>query len=354
MKARFAVVVAILAVLAGVLAACGGSSSSSEDPNAVLKETFGGGKAVKSGKIAASIDLKAKGGNLNGPVSLKLDGPFESQGDKQLPKFDLTLSLSGGGQSLSAGAISTGAAGYVKFSGQTYAVPADVFAQFKKGFEQSQSKGGSSSTSTLSSLGVDPTKWLKNPKNEGTEDVAGTEAIHITSDIDVPAFLGDLDTIVKRAGSLGAGNVPSSITPAQRQAIQEAVKTASFEVWSGKDDKILRKLKLHLSFAVPAAQRQQAGGLESGDLTVVLQLSDIGKGQDIKAPSGAKPLNDLLSQLGGLGAALGGGSGSSGSGSSGSGSGSSGSSGFEAYAQCLEQAGGDTSKAQECAALLNK
>jgi hypothetical protein len=352
MKARCTVVIAVLALLAGVLAACGGSSSSSEDPNAVLRDTFGGGKAVKSGKIAASIDLKAKGGNLNGPVSLKLDGPFEGQGDKQVPKFDLNLSLTGGGQSLSAGAISTGAAGYLKFSGQSYAVPADVFAQFKKGFEQSQSKGSGSPTATLSSLGVDPTRWLKNPKNEGIEDVAGAETIHIASDIDVPAFLDDLDTIVKRAGSLGAGNVPSSITPAQKQAIQQAVKTASFDVWSGKSDRILRKLQLHLSFAVPAAQRKQAGGLESGDLTVVLQLSDIGKGQDIKPPSGAKPFNDLLSQLGGLGAALGGGTGSSGSGSSGSGS--TGSSGFEAYAQCLEQAGGDTSKAQECAALLNK
>jgi len=352
MKARTTVVIALLALLAGVLAACGGSSASDEDPNAVLKETFGGGKAVKSGKIAASIDLKAKGGNLNGPVSIKLDGPFESQGDKQLPKFDLNLSLSGGGQSLSAGAISTGDQGYLKFSGQTYAVPADVFAQFKKGFEQSQSKTGTQG-STLSSLGVDPIKWLENPKNEGTEDVAGTETIHITSDVDVTAFLDDLDTIVKRAGSLGAGNVPSSITPAQKQAIAAAVKKAEFQVWSGKDDKILRKLQLDISFEVPAGQRQQAGGLESGELTVVLQLSDIGKGQDIEAPSGAKPLSSLLSQLGGLGAALGAGSGSSGSGSSGS-SGSTDSSAFEAYAQCLEQAGGDTSKAQECAALLNK
>jgi hypothetical protein len=353
MKARSIVLVALLALLAGVLAACGGSGSD-EDPNAVLRETFGSGKSVKSGKLAASIDLKAKGGNLNGPIALKLDGPFESQGEGKVPKFALELALAGGGQSLNAGAISTGSQGYLKFSGQTYAVPADVFAQFKKGFEQSQ-QSNAQKGSTLSSLGIDPTKWLKDPKNEGTEDVAGTETIHITSDIDVAAFLADLDTIIKRAGSLGGGNVPSSITPAQRTAIQQAVKSAGFEVWSGKDDKILRKLQLKLAFEVPEDQRQQAGGLESGDLTIVLQLSDIGEGQDIKAPSGAKPLNDLLSQLGGLGGALGGGSGSMGSGSSGSGSSGSGdASAFEAYAQCLEDAGGDTSKAQDCAALLNK
>jgi hypothetical protein len=354
-KARSTVVLTLLALCAGVLAACGGSSGSSEDPQQVLTATFGGGKEVKSGRIAASIDLDAKGGNLNGPVQLKLDGPFESQGVKQLPKFDLNLSLSGGGQTLSAGAVSTGTAGYLKFSGQTYAVPADLFSQFRKGFEQSQSQSGKQGT-TLSSLGVDPLKWLDNPQNKGTEDIAGTESIHIASDVDVPAFLADLDTIVKRAGSLGGGNVPSSITPQQRTAIQQAVKTATFDVWSGADDKILRKLELKLSFDVPQAQRQQAGGLESGDLRVTLQLSDIGKSQDVKVPTGAKPLSQLLSQLGGLGGlgALGGGSGSSGSGSSGSGSSGSGSAGdLDAYATCLEDAGGDTKKAQECASLLN-
>jgi hypothetical protein len=81
-----------------------------------------------------------------------------------------------------------------------------------------------------------------------------------------------------------------------------------------------------------------------------VQLTDVNEGQDISAPSNAKPFNQLLSKLGGLGlgtGATGSGSGSSGTGSSGASAGN-----LQKYSQCIQKAGNDATKARKCANLL--
>src|SRR5215208_1091428 len=341
------VVLGLIGALAAVLAACGGSS---DDPNKLLKETFSGNHKVTSGRLNVAIDISAKGvQNLSQPVKIALTGPFQSQGENQLPKFDLNLSFSGGGQAFSAGAVSTGDAGYLKFQGQAYRVPPNVFDQFKRGFEQAQQKRqGQTNDNALKRLGLDPLKWVKDAKVEDDEDISGTSTKHISASIDVPKFTDDLNVLLKNAQSLGGNNtgrLPSNLTQQQRQHIINAVKTAKFQVWTGADDKTLRKLQVDLGIS--------GSGGRSGNLTFTVEIDDLNQGQTINAPANAKSFSDLTNQLGqlGLGGALGG-AGSSGS----SGSGSSGSAASNAklqkYSECLQQAGGDAAKAQKCADLL--
>ena len=92
-----------------------------------------------------------------------------------------------------------------------------------------------------------------------------------------------------------------------------------------------------------AAQNQTA------DVKLDFQLLDLNQSQDIQAPANAKPFNDLMSKLNGLGL---GGLGSLGGGSS-SGSGSAGNAqNLEKYSQCIQDAKGDNSKIAKCADLL--
>jgi hypothetical protein len=354
---RPAVLLALIGALAAVLVACGGSS---DDPNKLLKETFSGDHKVTSGKLNVSVNVSAQGvQGLSQPVKIALTGPFQSQGQNQLPNFDLALTFSGGGQSFSAGATSTGGEGYLKFQGQAYEVPANVLAQFKQGFEQAQQRNqGKSNTNAFQKLGLNPLEWLKDPKVEGDEDVGGTSTKHITANIDVPKFVTDLNTLLRNAQSLGGSatqtsQLPRNITPQQQQQIQQAVKTAKVQVWTGSDDKTLRKLQVDLGI--------QGTGGRSGDLTFILEIDDLNQGQTINPPANAKPLSALTQQLNGLGlgGALGGagagGTATAPSGSNGS-SGSAGSSAASAklqrYTQCLQSAGGDAAKAQKCADLL--
>ena len=68
------------------VAACGGDDGTDESATALIKQTFSGKKKVDSGKL--NLDLSAKleangrrGEQLEGPITLKLTGPFQSRGE---------------------------------------------------------------------------------------------------------------------------------------------------------------------------------------------------------------------------------------------------------------------------------
>jgi hypothetical protein len=362
-RTRF--VAAALAVLIGALglAACGGGSGANVDQ--VLKETFSGNKKVRSGKVELKLSVKAEGArNLGGPIELKLTGPLQSQGTKQLPKFDFDLTLAASGQTFKAGAVSTGDAGFLKFQGQAYTVPAQIFTQFKQGFERAQSqKNGSAQNQSFASLGVNPKNWLKDPKDQGEEDVGGTKTIHISAGVDVAKLLDDVNQILSRArGQVGgqtAGRLPTQITPQQRQAVKDAIRDVSFDVYTGKDDKTLRRMTIRLKFKIPQKQQARAQGLTGGEVAFDLVLNDLNQPQTVSPPANPKPFTELTTALRGVLGGLGGLGGAGGAGGTGTtttppatGGTTGGDQSAQQYLQCLQQAGGDVAKAQKCAALL--
>src|SRR4029079_3704599 len=101
-----------------------------------------------------------------------------------------------GAQNFTAGVISTGDDGYISYQGTYYKVPDKTFQQFKRNFEQQQRKEAKNKSPDLAALGIDAEKWLKNPKVEGTEEVGGAEATHISSDVNLEALLADLAGIL--------------------------------------------------------------------------------------------------------------------------------------------------------------
>ena len=158
-----------------------------------------------------------------------MTGPFQGRGDNQLPAMDLQLSVSGSGQDFQAGAVTTGDKGYLSFQGKDYAVPANVFSQFKTGFEQQQRKDKRSSQLDLRALGVNPDAWLESPKNEGTEQMGGVETTHVSSDVNVDALLDDVNDLLKRADQLDLSRqqlqqLPKSLSGENRKLIKDSIK----------------------------------------------------------------------------------------------------------------------------------
>jgi hypothetical protein len=344
----------IAAALAVCLAACGGENGDSADARQVVKQTFEGQKRVDSGRLNLSMtaNLRATGlaaTQLKEPVVIKMTGPFQSRGENALPAMDLQLSATGSGADFSAGAISTGEKGYVTFQGKPYSVPDNVFARFKRGFEQQQKQDNQSSNNIdLKALGINPDTWLKNPKDEGSEDVGGATTTHVSSDVDLDALLKDVDSLLKRADKLGLSRqqlqqVPQGLNSQSRKQIKDSIKKAKVDIWTGKDDKTLRRLELDLSFELPPALQSQAQGVEGGDIKLDLEVADVNKPQDIKAPANPRPWSELQRQLpqstlgGGLGGSSGGLGGSSG-GSTGSGTGGSSSKRAQEYLKCVQKA----------------
>lgn len=343
--------VLLTAALAAVLlSACGGGSSSdSGNANALLHRTFTGQHSVKSGVLGVDLSLSAAGaGQPTNPISLSLNGPFQSQGTGKLPESDFTIAFNGDGQHGQFGLVSTGNGGYVTVDGNAYQLPASDFTKLSSSF--SSAGGQSGSANTLSKLGINPLRWLSDPKIVGTETVGGANTTHIRAGVDVAALLSDLNTMLAKVASTGA--TTGSLSVATRQRIAGSVKNASVDIWTGTGDQTLRKLALNLEFPVSGTTATLLGGAQSAGLGLTFQYSDLNQPQTISAPANVKPfggfetkLRGIFSQLGGVGlnvAGTGGGSSSSSS-----------SSNFQKYNDCIHQAGSNVTKLQKCAPLLN-
>jgi hypothetical protein len=339
-RARLLLSLVLAAVLGLVVAACGGSdgeAASNADVDRLLRDTFGGEKQIDSGRLDVRLELdgrKAGGNRLGGPMTVRVSGPFVSQGEGRLPAFALDAELRGGANRVAAGVTATEDAGFVRFQGQDYALAPQVFRQFRAGYEEAQRRGRGRGGRSFASLGMDPRRWLKDARIAGEATVGDADTIKITGPVDVPALIRDLERALGRARALGlqgAQRLPR-LTDAQRRRLQRAVERLGVEIYTGKDDHLLRRLVVRLEIA----DRREG----SGRLLLDLTLTGVNDDQEIPEPSDPRPFADLLTRLRGLGLALGGG-------------GSASRAELEEYSRCVTRAGRDADAARECAALLS-
>ncbi len=375
-------IVAVLASL--VLAACGSSSSSSKSPGTLLSQTFTGTHKVTSGVLNLTLTIDPSGSSsLNGPVTVSFGGPFQTRGAGKLPQSNFTVSANALGRSVALGILSTGTSGYVTLQGTSYQMPQATFQKLESSFAQLATTGGTSQGSgTLSKLGIHPLRWLTHPTTVGTENVGGTQTTHIHAGVNVPVLLNDLNTFLEKASSAsnvsGASALKSGLSPATRQKVAAAIRNPSFDVWTGTSDKTIRRLTIGLTLPVTGSLSTQLGGVKSADIGLTMQYANLNQPQKITAPTAVRPFTEFQTKVsaflqglqgaasgalanGSSSSAGGGSASSSGSGSTSSGSSSSGgagaggsgsSSSVTKYSQCIQQASGDVSKMQKCASLL--
>jgi hypothetical protein len=340
--------VLFILLLALVAVGCGGdgdTADSSTDVDQLLDDTFSGSKSIQSGKLSLALGLESEGGQ--GPVSAKLSGPFQSEGEGRLPQLALEGSFEGGGESLSGGVTATQDAAYVSFGGNTYEVAGPVFEQFKAGYEQSAKEASGEQDQSLASLGIDPRRWLTNAKNEGEAKVGDTDTIKITGDVDVPKLLDDVNGALEKIRALGvqgSDQIPDRLSEAEKQQTADAIENLSVEIYTGADDRILRRMVIALGLKLPEGSTA-TGGAQSADVDLDFQLLDVNEDQQIEAPSNAKPFEELLQQLDGLGLDLGalGGAGGGGGGNQAD---------VDAYSDCVQKNLGDNDAVRKCADLL--
>jgi hypothetical protein len=290
------VVVVLVALL---LSACG-SSGGSGDAQTLLKETFGGGHKVDSGRLAVSVAVTPSGSRtLTSPITLSFGGPFQSRGAGKLPQSNFQISLGEQSRRLSVGLISTGTAGYVTLAGASYRLPAASFQRLEQSFAQVAGAPGGSG-GAASKLGVDPLRWVHDPTVVGTEDVAGTRTTHIRAGIDVSALLDDLNRFLARASSLGvsgAGRLPSSLSPATRSRIAAEVSSPRVDVWTGTGDKTVRKLQVRLTLPVTGQASALLGGLRSIGIALSMSYAGLNQPQSVQAPVNVRPYGEFSAKL---------------------------------------------------------
>lgn len=353
-----ALLAAVISLAGFAVAGCGGGSSSGEDINKVLDQTFNRDNKLDSGKLVINATAKLQGvQQLSKPVTVRVGGPFEGLEEKvkdsgRLPRTDFEMSADAGGQKIQAGSISTGDKLFVNFQGTDYVVPDSTVQRFKRQLIKTQAESDKSKQPDLGSLGIEPGKWLVDAKDEGTETIGGVETIHVSAGVNVERMLDDFDRLLSRAGELGLSSqqrqqLPARIPRSVRKQIVDSVKDTKLDVFTGKNDKVLRKIDVELKFEVPENLRQQAQGLQRGEVKFDYQVTEVNKPQTIATPKSARPLSELQRQFGGSGfGSLGS---SSGGGTTGSSQASSPKS--KRYLRCVEKASGNA-ELQQCANLL--
>jgi hypothetical protein len=300
------------------------------DVEEVLRQTFGEDKEIKSGVLDVGAHIELKGiPQLEEPVRLRLRGPFISAtDDKQAPKFDLDFSVDAAGQTLRAGAVSTGDRGFIEIQGQAVQISDEEFERYKSLLRED---GEQEEGVSLSSLGINPDRWLRNPEYIGSEDVGGAETLHVRAGIDVPRLLEDVNRVLSRAEQV-EGQRARQLTDAERRQLADAVRNARIDVWTGEDDKILRRLNLNIDFEVDDKVSRRAQGLESGTIRLDLSYSGVNDEQEIKAPADAAPPPPA---------------------GEGQGDQQGEPEDLSPYEQCIADAEGDIAKLQECAGLAS-
>jgi hypothetical protein len=342
---RTAPVLVVLAAVA-LIAGCGGGGGNSKDARALIDKAFK--QSITSADMTLNIEAKVNGiAQLQQPISLKVAGPFQSNGKGKLPSFNWQVSVSGGGQAFSGGLISTGQNAFVNFQGTNYEVGAAAVAKFNQQLSQNTGQGRS-----LKDYGIDPQAWVKDPSEEGTDNVNGVDTTHIKASVDIGRMFTDFNKTIQKAGSMSTA-APQQLSPDTIKKIQDVVKNPKFDIYVGKSDNRIRRLSVSVDFQIPSDQRAKFQGAEGGTLSFSIDFAKVGEKRTITAPANARPISELQQQLGGLGGGLGGlgGSGSSGSGGSG-GSGPTAAQ-FQKYSQCLQKAApSDQAAIDKCAQLL--
>lgn len=333
---------ALLAMATLLLAACGSDAGddADSDPQELLERTFSEDSQIESGLLSVTVQAEGEGGQ-GGTLDASLSGPFQARGEGELPLLDIGLRLlfeSGEDSQNIEGALTlTQDAAYVTVDETAYEVDEATYGSVQEAYaqsaaaaeEQEQDEEGSA---VLSQLGIDPANWLTDVTNEGVEEVDGTEVVRISGTADVSRILADTQELAQTGGQA------AGLSADELGELEESVRSASVDVFTGADDNILRRLDLGLELDSPDDDAALA-------LTVSIALSEVNEDQEFPAPEDPQPLEQLLpGGLGPLGAMP-----------SGPGEGDAGG-GFsppdDAYLQCLQEAGSDQEAINECAGLL--
>jgi hypothetical protein len=270
-----------LAALLGVvvLAGCGDGSG---DANRILSQTAANLGKIRSGELTLRLVVLPRTGT-KGRIGFELGGPFALRRGS-LPVARIAYTQIAGDREGTATFVSTGGRAYAVTHGKAYELPASATEQIR-----SAAAGlGGGGTGGLGSFHVE--SWFDHPKVLGHEEVGGAQTDHVTADLDVVAAANGLLDLVRQLGR----DVPR-IEGQQAKQLRDAVESSSIDVWSGKRDRLLRRLVLtaDLGLDVPESLRRALGEVVGAKIEFELAVSHPNQPVHVVAPANPLPPSAL-------------------------------------------------------------
>ena len=269
---------AALAAAALLASACGGGGTDAED---VLAETADNLEEIKSGDLSMRLVVTPKGEGAE-PFGFELRGPFSLTAG-EIPEARIAYTQIRGSERGAVMVISTGGKAYVEVAGQTYELPPEEARQLRVAGEELREGEG------LGELGLDD--WIEDPKLSDGGTVGGAETDRIDADVNVAAAAHDLV-------ALGRGLAPGSLgrlSDADEQTLERATRSAKLQVFSGDEDRLLRRLviDIDLGFDVPSELRAALGNLVGAQIEFELSVADPNEPVTVQKPENVLPHTEL-------------------------------------------------------------
>lgn len=212
-------------------------------------------------------------------VGFELQGPFSLEGPGELPVARIAYTQIRGSERGTVTVVSTGREAYVEVNGQAYELPPEQAARLRQaGQELEQGEG-------LGELGVDD--WIQEPELSDGGAVGGTETDRIDAKLDVSAAAQDL---VELGRGLGQGSL-ERLSDADEQTIERATRSARLQLFTGKEDRLLRRLDIDvdLGFDVPSDLRTALGSLVGARIDFELSVDDPNRPVKVEEPQAFAP-----------------------------------------------------------------
>jgi len=246
---RLALVLLAVALLMG----CGGGRPSADE---VLKQTASNLGKIRSGVLGLKLLVTPAG--QGEPLGFELHGPFALR-RSGLPVARIVYTRIANGARSSATFVSDGADAYVELQdGQRNALtPGQASVLRSLGPRIAGAAGGAGR------LVVG--RWLK---NADASDGPG-ETDRVTAELDVREAVAGLLDLARAAGR----EVPR-LSASDLDRVDDAVRSTSFVLYSGKEDRLLRRLELSVDFAseAPDDLRRALGDLAGAKVDLELRV----------------------------------------------------------------------------------
>jgi hypothetical protein len=261
---RAAAVLAVAAIL--VAAGCGDGT----DPNKVVAQTADNLATIRSGTLGLRLIVTPRDGKH--PFGFVLRGPFSLRRGG-LPVASITYTQIANGRSATAKLVSDGKQAFVTSNGTTVELPAAQERALRLSGAALAASGG------LGQLGIGD--WMKNPKLSDGGTVGGAETDRITADLNV---VNATNGLLELARLLGRNAQP--LKPSDEGRLERAVRSSSFVVYTGKQDRLLRRLKLvaDLGFDVPAQLKAALGNVVGAKIDFQLDVANPNEPVTVQKP----------------------------------------------------------------------
>lgn len=300
-KGIFAVVPLLLVI---ALVGCGGGSDSDDASSAaksraanspevkkLLRQTFGPNPNATSGKLSGTVDLEVEGApRYREPVQVTLSGPFSQSGNSPA-EANLSVGLRLRGGAIGGELVLIDDRVLIGLGSSAYTIPPSIAAPIRRPLSNTSNGLGS----VMRVFGVDPRRWAKNPRIVGNEKVAGEDTIRGTAEIDTNRFFLDVARLARVLTSLRITEIvglPREVDRADRVALSRSVKRATGNVWTGAEDKVLRKATFDMLLE-PSARDRRRLGFSSLSVKGELNVTEVGEPQEIESPRIAGTFDDL-------------------------------------------------------------